>query len=248
VVTMALYQMVADTLRAKIVEGALKPGDRLPTEPMLVDEYAVSRLTVRHALDVLNAEGLIERFHGRGTFVRRPLARAAYVGACSEPPAQDTAQGLTAETYVRPGSVLAERTLAGLMQVEPGTELAEYAYFSRRGRHPYSLARIYVPLDLAELIDGPTGSRPWGEEIRAGLTAAGVRLVQSSERIITRTPTQDEADRLSLPAGAPVLEIERVTVDDRGRVVEGARLVAPGDRIEVLVSVDLSSTTGGELR
>ena len=242
---MARYQQVADSIRAQITDGTLNPGDRLPTEPELVEEYAVSRLTVRHALDVLQAEGLVEKFHGRGTCVRRPPQRAAYVSACGERAQQPAAQNAEFETYVRPGSVLAEASLTALMRVDRGTELAEYLYFSRKNKRPYSLARIYVPTDLAVLLDTPTARLPWGDEIPLGLGAAGVRLAHITERVTTRPPTQDEAEHLDLPPGATVLEIERTSLDDRDRVVEGARLVAPQDRIEVVFSKALPKPNGG---
>ncbi|WP_241060093.1 GntR family transcriptional regulator [Streptomyces marispadix] len=245
--TVARYQRVADSIRERIADGTLSAGDRLPTEPLLVDEYAVSRLTVRHALDVLQAEGLIERFHGRGTFVRRRPQRVSYVSACSGGFRQSEADHVDTETYVRHGSVLAEAPLTALMQVEPGTELAEYLYFSRRDKDPYSLARIYVPLDLAKLLDTPTAKLPWGAEIPLGLEAAGIRLAHVTERVTTRPPTQDEAGRLNLPPGAVVLEVERTSVDDQGRVVEGAQLVAPQDRIEVVFSKALAKSAGGDL-
>ncbi|WP_314171490.1 GntR family transcriptional regulator [Streptomyces winkii] len=233
---MARYQRVADSIREQITEGKLGAGDRLPTEPALVEEYGVSRLTVRHALDVLQAEGLIETFHGRGSFVRRPPQRISYVSACSDGCPQPEAHHVEIETYVRPGSVFAEEPLAALMQVEPGTELAQYLYFSRRDKHPCSLASIYVPIDLAELLKPPPAKLPWGAEISLGLEAASVSLTHVTERIRTRPPTQDEAERLNLPPAATVLEIERASVDARGRVAEGARLVAPGDRVEVVCS------------
>lgn len=243
--TVARYQRVADSIRGQITDGTLRAGDRLPTEPLLVDEYGVSRLTVRHALDVLQAEGLIERFHGRGSFVRRQPRRVAYVSGCGEQERQPPDDGAETETYVRPGSVLAEAPVTALMQVEPGTKLAEYSYFSRRDKRPYSLASIYVPLDLAELLDAPSGRLPWGDEVCLGLEAAGVRLARVTERVTARPPTRDEADRLNLPAGATVLEVERASVDADGRVAEGARLVAPGDRIEVVIRKVLAETAGG---
>ncbi|MGF1525351.1 MAG: GntR family transcriptional regulator [Candidatus Competibacterales bacterium] len=67
-----IYQRLADTLRQAVIEGALKPGDRAPSENFLAEEYGLSPGTVRKALDVLVAEGVFERFQGKGTFVRRP--------------------------------------------------------------------------------------------------------------------------------------------------------------------------------
>ncbi len=67
-----LYHQLYDLLDAKIRSGEWKPGDTLPAELRLVDEYAVSRITVRKVLDLLAAEGLILRERGRGTFVTHP--------------------------------------------------------------------------------------------------------------------------------------------------------------------------------
>ena len=66
------YQRLADQLRLEVTSGQLKPGDRAPSENELAADYRLSTGMVRKALDVLVAESLIERFQGRGTFVRRP--------------------------------------------------------------------------------------------------------------------------------------------------------------------------------
>lgn len=58
-----------DILRQSISEGALKPGDRLASEPELVARYKVSRSTVREAIISLVQEGLLYRIQGKGTFV-----------------------------------------------------------------------------------------------------------------------------------------------------------------------------------
>ena len=60
---------LADELRARINRNEWLPGDRLPTEAELVDEYQLSRPSVRQALKILEAQGLVQIHHGRGTFV-----------------------------------------------------------------------------------------------------------------------------------------------------------------------------------
>src|SRR5262245_38851762 len=66
----ALYAQLLDELRQQIVDGLLRPGDRLPSESQMMDTYGISRGTVRHSLSILANEGLIERSHGAGSFVR----------------------------------------------------------------------------------------------------------------------------------------------------------------------------------
>ncbi|WP_462380266.1 FadR/GntR family transcriptional regulator [Pseudomonas sp. Marseille-QA0892] len=62
------HEIVAELTR-RMVMGTLKPGDKLPSENALVVEYGVSRTVVREALSRLQASGLVETHHGKGTFV-----------------------------------------------------------------------------------------------------------------------------------------------------------------------------------
>lgn len=66
------YQQVTEALMAQIQSGQLAAGSQVPTEAELCDEYGVSRVTVRHALQYLEAEGMLSRERGRGTFVTDP--------------------------------------------------------------------------------------------------------------------------------------------------------------------------------
>lgn len=69
------FDEVASAILARIRSGELKPGDRLPPERQLVDDFGVSRTAVREALRSLAAQGLIDSHVGRGTFVRQPTLR-----------------------------------------------------------------------------------------------------------------------------------------------------------------------------
>jgi DNA-binding FadR family transcriptional regulator len=68
-VTTTLAQRVVAGLKDKILAGDLPPGHKLPSEAELIDEYGVSRTVVREAVTRLRAEGLVETFQGRGSFV-----------------------------------------------------------------------------------------------------------------------------------------------------------------------------------
>lgn len=70
VVRTRAHEEVARQLRELMQQGALRPDDRLPPERELAKRFGVSRATVRHALSVLQAVGLIESRVGAGTFTR----------------------------------------------------------------------------------------------------------------------------------------------------------------------------------
>ena len=63
---------LAADLRRRIVDGAIQPGAKLPSENDLVSEFGVSRTVVRSALTRLQAEGLVETERGRGSFALTP--------------------------------------------------------------------------------------------------------------------------------------------------------------------------------
>jgi len=64
------YVQVADHIRDLILRGELRPGDEIPSERRIVEEWRVSRPTATRALAALRAEGLVEARQGSGTFVR----------------------------------------------------------------------------------------------------------------------------------------------------------------------------------
>jgi len=62
---------IAQKIRTIITQRGLKPGDRLPTERELVEEFGVSRSTLREAMKVLRAENIVEIRQGSGTFISK---------------------------------------------------------------------------------------------------------------------------------------------------------------------------------
>ncbi len=76
------YRLIVGELRAEILDGRRPPGSRMPSEHELATRYRTSRPTVRRALAVLKAEGLLSTEQGRGAFVRpKPHVRLLVTGA-----------------------------------------------------------------------------------------------------------------------------------------------------------------------
>src|SRR5262245_44724335 len=67
-----LYHQLRELLTEKIESGEWMPGHQLPGENQLTAEFGVSRFTVRQALGLLERQGVVERRHGKGSFVARP--------------------------------------------------------------------------------------------------------------------------------------------------------------------------------
>ncbi|WP_327259296.1 GntR family transcriptional regulator [Streptomyces sp. NBC_01240] len=223
--------VIADDLRTQISTGHIKAGERLPSETQLASHYAVSTPTLRSALAVLQSEGLVEKIHGKGNFVRHPLRRITYVGGGRTPLAQ-TATDPALPMTVRTTHLPAQGDLTTLLKVSASSPLTEFLCLSHEGRSPHSLARIYVPRDLAPA-DGPSESSFYAR-VLGRMAELHPPLAEVEERVSARFPTPREAATLRISSSLPVLAITRVATDTTGRVVEAARLVLPGDRADAL--------------
>ncbi|MEU3895939.1 GntR family transcriptional regulator [Streptomyces sp. NPDC045251] len=227
--------VVADDLRRQITTGRIGPGERLPSESALADRYKVSTATLRGALALLQGEGLVEKIHGKGNFVRRPLRKVTYVGGWGtlDPrTAADVDLRVTVRTTVLP----ARGHLTALLKVDDGSPLTEFLRLSYEGESPHSLARVYVPRDLTPTpTTAPSNrsSRTWAE---ASFSVPDPPPAEVHETVSARPPTPDEASTLRINTALAVLAITRVAADNTGRVIEAALLVFPGDRVDAVFS------------
>ncbi|MER7661931.1 GntR family transcriptional regulator [Streptomyces sp. NPDC096193] len=226
--------VIADDLRKQISTGRIKAGERLPSEAQLASQYMVSTPTLRSALAVLQGEGLVEKIHGKGNFVRHALRRITYVGSGRMLDAQTTADAAL-RVSVRTTNVRARGHLPALLRVPASSPLTEFLCLSHEGKSPHSLARIYVPRDLAPA--GMLGESPWYEGVEARLAELRPPLAEIQETVSARLPTPEEAATLRISSTLAVLAITRVAANTTGRVVEAAFLVLPGDRADAVFTI-----------
>ncbi|MER5256096.1 GntR family transcriptional regulator [Streptomyces sp. NPDC002855] len=228
---------IADDLRNQITTGRLKPGERLASETQLAAQYKVSTATLRSALAVLQGEGQIEKIHGKGNFVRRSLHRITYVGGYSTREQPQIAPDPALRITVRTTKIRARGELTGLLRVPTGSPLTEFLCLSYEAESPHSLARIYIPRDLAPaaVLNDPRRYEGATERF-AALHPASAEI---RETVSARLPTPEEASILRISSALAVLAITRVTADDiTGRVVEAALLMLPGDRADAVFTTN----------
>lgn len=222
---------IADDLRHQITTGSIKPGERLPSEVGLAARYKVSTVTLRRALAVLQGEGLIEKVHGKGNFVRRPLRKTMYVGGWGTLDPWTAAEP-TLRVMVRSTTVPASVQLTTLLKVPTGSPLAEYSCLSLEHGSPHGLGRIYIPRDLAPagVLDDDSVCR----EAATRFAVLGPSPATVRETVCARFPTPDEASVLRIGSTTVVLAITRIATDSTGRIIEAALLTFPGDRVDAV--------------
>ncbi|WP_446033607.1 GntR family transcriptional regulator [Streptomyces olivaceus] len=225
------HQDIADDLRQQITAGRILPSERLPSEAALADRYRVSTVTLRRALAVLQREGLVEKFHGKGNFVRHPHRKTMYVGGWGTLDPWTAAEpGL--RVSISSTAVPAQSHLATLLKVPTGSTIMEFTCLSREGESPHGLARVYMPLDLV-----PPGALDDASRCREAATRfafLGTPPTAARDTVSARFPTPDEASALRIGSASVVLSITRIATDSTGRVVEATLLAFPGDRVDAV--------------
>ncbi|MEU6603946.1 GntR family transcriptional regulator [Streptomyces shenzhenensis] len=255
------YEVIADDIRRSIRDGGRKPGERLPSETDLARHYRRSVPTVQNALRVLNEEGLIDKRHGSGTFVRCPRTRAVRDNGrhrwekrrAREPEAERAQTGATEHDtglelrdlvfYAAYREIEAPQDLAAAFGVPAGTALLERTYRTRHTAEtaPFSLVTSYLVRDLIAanpvLLDD--GNEPWPGGTQNQLYTVGIEVDRVEERFTARPPTPEEAEELELPPGTSVILLRKTSYDIEGRVVDITHVTLPGDRTELLFTTSL---------
>ena len=223
-----LYQQIYQLLRQKIMGGYWNPNELLPSEADLIEQFNVSRATVRQALDELVSDGLIYRRQGRGPFISSPTVEQGLVRIVSF--TEDMQQrGLNPGTkLISAGLVSASKTLANELQTEEGESLARIERLRLADGTPMSvevsfLVHRYCPGILAQ--DYTTRS------LRLMLEESyQIRITSARQKIQAVATTEGMAELLSIDPGAPLLYIERISFSEFDVPVEYLRLYHRGDR------------------
>lgn len=211
------WAALAAALRQRVVAGEWPPGTALPAETLLAAEHGVALGTLRRAFDLLAEQGLIERHHGRGTFVRAGLAGAPMLrffrfGAGDG--AVPASRILARQTVAAPAPVA--RRL-GLGHGEPVLKLQRLRSLDGQ---PCLLEDLWLPLPLfAPLAEGDTVD--WDDLLYPMFArVCGVHVARAQDAIAFGTLGAAQARVLRLPAAHPCAVVERQAYDLAGRCVE----------------------------
>lgn len=232
-------------LRDRIVAGELPPGARLPGEPTLATDHAVSRVTVRRALDLLEKEGLVRRKAGSGTFVHdtrevRPIvADLSNVLSHLIDMGRTTGVKLLSFAYGTPSEAVAEG-----LGLKPGERVQRSVRVRLIDGEPFSYLTTNVPEWLGlTYSEAELAARPLLELIeRSGVTAE-----RATQAISATLAGPEAAEALQLEIGSPLLSLTRIVYEPSGRGVEHLHALYRPDRYSF--HMDLVRTGGdGERR
>ena len=227
------YYQIAEILRGMIADAEVGPDAELslPSENELCRLYDVTRATVRHALELLEREGLIYRKKGKGTFLRRRV-QLDLARLCS------TTRDMQARGWVPGTRLLSVRTLVPALHIqhqlrsEADTPVWEINRLRLADGEPISLQWSYLSCQRVPELDRHdlTGS------LYETLSSAYAIELRTAEQVIrTRMATAEEALLLEIPTGAPVFVIDRTSYDQAEKPVEYLHALWRGDRYDLQV-------------
>lgn len=228
------YVAVRDNLRQRI--QAMQPGEKLPAEPELCDQYGVSRITLRHAIGDLIYEGLLVREQGRGTF-RTDVGPADSPSGSRRRSLDDPIFGFsprsadpggTVKTKVLDNSIVRNGGAAAQLGLDKETELIriERLRYVDDGVRQHSV--IYVAVArFPRLHDEGFAFDSLYEYLES---TYAVRLVENDVTARVRVLDGRMAWHFGVADGAPVLEIDSTVIDEFGSTIAfSTTLHAPDD-------------------
>jgi GntR family transcriptional regulator len=235
------YRHVADDLRAAIGRGDYSPGAMLPPQDELAEHYGLNRNTIRRAVNLLHAQGLVDPIRGHGTRVRRaaplrlPLARYT----------QTTPEAGPWETACATGGFVGITDLVGVSELEADPLIAHELGLEEGARVIRRTNRMRIADRVLQLQDTWLPYRiAHGTPLMAptmiiagiyrALAAAGHQPAEATETVTGRMPTPLEAEALGLRLGSPILDIRRTTPDHHGTVLVHTQVVVAADHISLV--------------
>jgi GntR family transcriptional regulator len=230
-----LYHQLSQLLREEIEQGTYQPGDRLPSEPELIREYGVSRITVRQALDELEAEGLVVRRHGKGTYVAEPrieqelIRLTDFVEDMQQAGQQPSSQVLAfLHEAARPA-------VASALHLPAETEVIRVDRLRLADGRPIAYDMTWLPLRFGELLAGFDLTKETIYQILEKRYA--ISVLSGTFTITAAVATEQQAGVLETEEGAPLLVIQRLSYTIRNEPVYFQERYYRPDRVHYHVSL-----------
>jgi GntR family transcriptional regulator len=212
----SLRHRIAETLREQLLAGELKAGAQLPSEPQLARRLGVSRSELRGAIALLEAEGLLRRAHGSGTFVTdRPLLRndlSRNFGVSEMIAAAGLKPG-TASTHA--ALELAPADVAAAFDLAPGTSLSVLRRVRTADGKPVVESTDWC---RQEALDPSELSALGGGSVYDALAAQGVVIHHGVATISPTLASADTARRLKVRAGSSLVTLFQIDSTVLGEV------------------------------
>lgn len=213
------YGKLAWALRDRILQGEWAPGEVIPAESALAQSYGVALGTIRQALSLLVEDGVLQRRHGKGTFVTKGVDGASMMRFFRF-------RGVDNASITPQSRILASRLRrasgpeAHAFGIAPDAQVLHIERLRSLGAEPCLLETIVLPLPLfGALADSDTDT--WDDLLYPMFQQrCGVVIHKTQDSLSFSQLNATQAKRLKLAAAHPCVLVERQAFDIAGRCVE----------------------------
>jgi len=228
----ALYLQIASVLREEISRGLYEPSGKLPSEAELVSRFAVSRITVRLALDKLVEERIVERKQGKGTYVFNKQLRHGLDTLRSFHESL-VIQGLHPEMHLLSHQrVNIPDTVKNSFDSGTSESLLIERLHVVEGQ-PIAWGKSYLPIALEALSVDDIERQPSYKLIEAVI---GLQVVRADLGITAQLADELLAERLKVGVGMPLLVMKRLSYLSNGACCDHSVFYIRPERYEFVLS------------
>jgi len=209
------YVEIQQAVRRQIQADQLKPGDPVSSERELARRHGVSLMTARHALAVLEREGVVERRPGAGTFIAPPRIHFNKLMSYTE---QMGSRGLAARTRVILCKIIEdEQEVAARLGLPSASRMVKLERVRYASDEPFAMELCYLRAnEFSGLVDAPLA--------RTSLFATleheyGVEIAYADEEVDATAAEGRVAQMLNVPSGDPLLRIRQVIYSSKSKPI-----------------------------
>ncbi len=243
---MPLYAQLEAELAADIDEGRIEPGSRIPPEESLIQRFAVSRTTVRQAIQRLVSRGIVEIRRGKGTFAAPPKLTQELTALTGFVEDMIAAGRCPTARLVDKEVVAATATVAGQLALRVGEKVVRIRRVRLADGDPVSFDETYLPR--------PVGDRIMNDDLEAEPIFAllegkyGIPLVEAEYGLEAVAARGDVARAIGVRVGSPIFLIERTSFAADHHPVDYETLYYRGDQIRFVTRLPRRVPIGAPAR
>lgn len=230
----ARYLQLAALFRRRIETSEWPVGSRIPTVEELANECGVANMTIRQALNLLEQEGLIERFRAKGTFVRKSNRRDLWCEV------QTDWNGLLMSRDNAQLELLGSESDTKPNDYPEGIGTLAPSYLHLRRRHSrdgeaFLLADVFIDERVSKKIEPADFTSKTSMRLIADVP--GLKISDARQILTIGSADPEVSELLGVSLGDPVAYVQRIAVADDGTVALIANGIYRGDMVRVEIKL-----------
>jgi GntR family transcriptional regulator len=242
-----IYYQIGQTIKNWIADKEYAPGDKIPSENELAQEFKVSRLTVRQAISQLIREGLLVSRRGYGTTVsdnksllnNLTLESIGFVDAIFYQ-AQKAKTRSAKITRISPSKLIREK----LQLSAKDEEVIQIKRVRFQGGVSFNYITNYLPVDIgSKITEDALYKKAFSQILEEDL---GIQFGEAFQTISSIFANHEVAEKLGIPSGSPMLFVERIMYTKRLKPVALSEISYRGDRFKYSIRFKKRFKESGE--